>query len=116
MPTRTPPAAARRAAVRLAALRQQIAAVEYLCSGTLLRRRKRCGKAGCACAADPAARHGPYYEWSRREANRLVHTVLPPALAPAFAQAVRNHRRVRLLLRQWERESVRVLLAHLNEP
>lgn len=55
-------------------------------------------------------------EWSRHEANRLVHTVLPAALAPAFAQAVRNDRRVRLLLRQEERASVRALLADLREP
>ena len=37
--------------------------MDYLCSGTLLRRMKMCGKPGCRCSEDPDARHGPYYEW-----------------------------------------------------
>src|SRR5829696_574803 len=29
--------------------------------GSVSGRMIKCGKAGCACAADPKARHGPYY-------------------------------------------------------
>jgi hypothetical protein len=32
-----------------------------------------CGKPGCRCASDPAARHGPYYEWSHMLKGKLVH-------------------------------------------
>jgi hypothetical protein len=28
----------------------------------VLKRMMKCGKAYCACATDPAKRHGPYYE------------------------------------------------------
>jgi len=33
--------------------------------GSVTERRVKCGKAGCACADDPKARHGPYFSVSR---------------------------------------------------
>lgn len=35
-----------------------------------------CGRKNCRCADDPAARHGPYYEWSRHHDGRLHHSVM----------------------------------------
>ena len=52
---------------RLRQARAQIAKIEFICSGTLFHRTKMCGKPNCACATDPKARHGPYFEWSRRK-------------------------------------------------
>ena len=95
---------------RLLRIRKQIMDLEHVCAGTLMRRTKRCGKPGCACATDPAARHGPYYEWSRWDKDRRVYRSLPESLAPGLARAIRNHRRLRRLMRLWERESIRVLL------
>jgi hypothetical protein len=60
---------------------------------------------------DPAARHGPYYEWGRLERGRLVHTQLTPQEGKRIAQAIRNYRSLRRLLAQWMRESVRAILA-----
>ncbi len=91
-------------------IRKQIMDLEHVCSGTLVRRTKVCGKPGCACATDRAARHGPYYEWSRWENDRRVYVSLPKSHAPGLARAIRNHRRLRQLMRLWERESARVLL------
>lgn len=109
-----PPRDARRrqdALQRIAQIRDQIARLEYLCSGTLLRRWKVCGKPQCRCAQDPSSRHGPYYEWSRREGNRLAHTSLSAEEARQVAQAIRNYRRLRALLRKWERQSLRAIRA-----
>ena len=33
--------------------------------GSLTSRFMKCGKESCPCQKDPAARHGPYTEWSR---------------------------------------------------
>ena len=104
-----------RARTRLQQIRQSLSQIDYIVSGTLLRRRKRCGKPGCACATDPAAQHGPYYEWSRLERGRLVHTVLPRSLGPVFARAAKNYHQVRRLLRRWERESVKALTAETEQ-
>ena len=107
--------ARQRAESQLSAIRTQVAALDYVCSGTLLKRTKVCGKPQCACASKPEARHGPYYEWSRREKGRLAHTVLPLEAVSILRRAIENNRRLRKLLRAWERESARVALASDNE-
>lgn len=95
---------------RLRRIRQQIADLGYICSGSLIRRTKVCGKPGCACATDPRARHGPYYEWSHKDKDRRVCTSLPEDVALDLARAIRNQRRLRRLMRLWEEESARAVL------
>ena len=90
-------------------IRREIAAVDLLCAGTLLKRWKQCGRSNCRCARDPAARHGPYYEWSRRRNGRLLHTLLSAQQADQMAQAIKNHRRILRLLATWGCESARAL-------
>jgi hypothetical protein len=48
--------------------------VDYLCSGTLLKRTKICCKASCRCAQDANARHDPYYEWGHMKGGKLVRS------------------------------------------
>lgn len=96
---------------RLRDIRARIAALEYVCSGTLHERTKICGKPSCACAREGGARHGPYYQWSRRKAGRQDNAVIPPAAARHFRGAISNYRELRRLLRVWEEESARLILA-----
>ena len=49
---------------KIAEIKRSLSSLEHLSSGTLLKRMKVCGNLRCHCASDPAARHGPYYEWS----------------------------------------------------
>jgi len=100
-----------RAQARLARIREAIQAVDYLCSGTLLRRTKLCGKPGCRCARDPAARHGPYYEWGHMKGGKLVHRMVSARQAALLRATITNYRKVRRLLRAWEAETERVLEA-----
>lgn len=118
MPTLSRPTSVARAArtrtqaqVHIAQIREAMAQLDYICAGTLLRRTKRCGKPNCRCAIDPAARHGPYYEWGRLVNGRLVHTQLTPQEGERIAQALQNHRLLQRLVRRWARESVRAILA-----
>ncbi len=83
--------------------------VDYLCSGTLLQRTKVCGKAGCRCARDPNARHGPYYEWGHMQGGKLVHRTLSPEQAVILQLAIDNYRNVKRLLRDWEVETERLI-------
>jgi len=100
-----------RAQARIAQLRKALTRLDYISAGTLLRRTKVCGKPGCRCAVDPAARHGPYYEWGRLEHGRLVHTQLTPHEGERLARAIHNYRTLQRLLARWMRESVRAILA-----
>jgi uncharacterized protein DUF6788 len=95
----------------MARIREAIGAVDYLCSGTLLERRKLCGKPGCRCALDPAARHGPYYEWGHMKAGKLVHRMVSPSQAGMLRLAIANYRKVLRLLRAWESETERLIEA-----
>ena len=68
-------------------LREEIAQMGYVCSGTVSKRMKTCGKAGCSCHKDPANRHGPYYEWTRWEGKRLVNSVVSAETAELLSEA-----------------------------
>jgi len=48
----------------------QIAQPQPMRRGSLSERYVKCSKPGCLCAARPAARHGPYYSWTRAVAGR----------------------------------------------
>jgi hypothetical protein len=97
------------ARAQIARIRKAIQTVDYLCSGTLLRRTKLCGRAGCRCAQDPAARHGPYYEWGHMKGGTLVHRMVSARQAALLRAAIQNYRKVRRLLRAWEAETERVI-------
>ena len=90
-------------------IRREIAAVNLLCSGTLLKRWKQCGRPNCRCARDSSAQHGPYYEWSRRQNDRLLHTLLSAPQAHNMALAIKNYRRILKLLATWSRETASAL-------
>jgi hypothetical protein len=95
---------------RTKALRQQIAGKDYASSGTLHVRTKVCGRPNCACATDVAARHGPYYEWTRRVDGKLVHRVVTAEQARLIERALANYRDIGKLLARWEHETVQEIL------
>jgi hypothetical protein len=114
MPTRRPETIAKQARARITRIREALARIDYLCSGTLLKRTKMCGRPNCACAQDPAARHGPYFEWGHMHAGRLVHRQVSAEHASVLRRAISNYRLVRKLLRDWEVETERLIDAEQN--
>ena len=99
----------RRLRQRTAELRREISAMDFVATGTLHCRTKVCGRPNCRCATDPAARHGPYYEWSRRQEGRLVHRLLAAEQVPVVERALANQRRIQALLTEWEQETLKEL-------
>jgi hypothetical protein len=99
------PADIKRVRKRIADIRAKIATFDYLCTGSLIRRMKLCGNPKCACATDPAARHGPYYEWGHMKGGRLVSRMVSAQQAELFRQAIANYRAVKALIREWEAET-----------
>ncbi len=94
---------------KIASIQKSIAAMEHLSSGTLLKRTKVCGNPNCRCAKDPAARHGPYYEWSYLKGGKLRHRTLTPAQAEIMRLAIANHRKTKKLLRDWETQTLALI-------
>lgn len=103
-----------RAQLRIDKIRRQIAAMDLICSGTLLERMKKCGKSNCRCANDPESRHGPYYEWSRPENGHLVHKTVSADQAKYLKVAIANYRKLQTLLVQWKQETMAILLETKN--
>jgi len=95
-------------------IRQRISNINLVCRGTLTKRTKVCGKLNCRCAGDPSARHGPYYEWSRREKGRLVHSVVSAEQAEEISRAIDNYRKILALLARWSRETAQVINVKKN--
>jgi hypothetical protein len=94
---------------RISEIHHKLSAMKYLSTGSLQRRTKRCGNPACRCATDPAARHGPYYEWSFVKSGKLRHRSLTPGQAELMRLALGNYRRVKKLLRAWEAETLRLI-------
>jgi len=53
-----------------------------------------CGRPSCACAQDPAARHGPYFEWWHMRTGKLVHRQVSAQHAAVLRRAIINDRMV----------------------
>jgi len=94
---------------RIRRIQAHIARFDLVCTGTVLTRTKVCGKPNCRCATDPEARHGPYYEWSRREGGRLVHSIVSSSEARVLGRAIRNYRAIQRLLRIWQDQSIKAI-------
>jgi hypothetical protein len=99
---------------KIAEIQRTLSAMQYLSSGTLLKRTKVCGNPRCHCASDPAARHGPYYEWSYLKAGKLRHRTLSPEQAALMRLAIANYRKAKKLLRAWEAQTQHLI--DLNAP
>jgi len=105
----SPETTASEARQRISRIRDALAEIDYLCSGTLLKSLMTCGKPSCRCHQDPAARHGPYYRWGHMKAAKLVHRYVSPAQAVVLRQAITNYRKVKKLMRDWEVETERLI-------
>ena len=83
--------------------------LEYFCKGTLLKRMMKCGKVQCACASDPAKRHGPYFEITYKANGKTVNVKLSPEAAPLYRAAALQYRKLKVLLRRLEKLSQTIL-------
>lgn len=101
-------------AQRFDTLKHRPAGLGYSCKGTLLKRMMKCGNKQCPCHSDPAKRHGPYFECTFKRDNKTVNVRIPAQAADLYRDAIRQSRKLRVLLDHLERQS-RTALAHLAE-
>jgi hypothetical protein len=68
-------------------------AAQSMVQGTLSESTRQCGDPSCACAHDPASRHGPHL-YFRYNAEGKMHSVyVPPEQGEAFKEAQSAWRR-----------------------
>ena len=105
-------AEARQIAAELAA----IARSGLVLPGSIAERRTRCGHANCACHTEPPRRHGPYFQWTRKVANKTVGRWLSPEQRHDYQIWVDNDRRARELLGRLEALGVEAMEADTRSP
>ena len=98
-----------RYALRFRKLKREFQQLEYFCKGTLLQRMMKCGKAQCACAHNPAKRHGPYFEWTYKAKGKTVNVKLTQEATSMYRAASQQYRGLKSLLNRLERLSQTVL-------
>lgn len=76
----------------------QIAALGPCLPGSITTRQMRCGRARCACKADPPKLHGPYTYWTRKEQGRTIARLLNPEQTESYQPQIDNARRLRQLV------------------
>lgn len=70
--------------------------------GSITQRLTVCGRANCACQADPPRRHGPYWLWTRKVAAKTVSRWFTAEQAQDYDRWVNNSRRLRQLVADLE--------------
>lgn len=93
----------------IAGLRQTVAAMDYVVTGTMLTRRMLCGTPSCRCKKNHKWRHGPYHDWTRLEGKRLVHQYLSKDEAKLIKQAIQNYRKILKITRKWEKLTLKTM-------
>src|SRR6266851_7996823 len=80
---------------RVRQLATELAQAQPMRRGSVSERSIKCGKAGCACAHDPKARHGPYYSLTQAVAGKTRSRFLTAEQAAVAQQQIAAGRRFR---------------------
>lgn len=95
------------AQARFEALKREILGLGFVRPGSLVRRFMPCGSSTCRCMATPPQLHGPYYQWTYKIAGRTRTIRLSEEQARLCQEWVRNHKRLKRLVRQMEQLSLK---------
>jgi hypothetical protein len=84
---------------------EQIVGLDYILTGTILKKFGMCGKKTCICREDKKYWHGPYYIWTRKENGKTVTKSLSVAQVKFCRKAIANRKKLDKIIEQWMRES-----------
>ena len=82
-------------------LKQELMTLGDLRPGTLSEQYNVCGKARCACKADPPRKHGPYYQVSFTWHGRSHTQFVRQENVATTRQQLRNYERLRAVVEAW---------------
>ena len=82
-----------------AAAKSRLQDVGFTCEGSLVERYTCCHNPNCRCA-DPARRHGPYFQLSWKEGGRTISRILSGEQAALYREWVDNRRALEAVLEE----------------
>src|SRR5205809_3294799 len=80
---------------RVRQLATELAQPQPMRRGSVSERTIKCGKAGCACAEDPKARHGPYHSLTQAVAGKTRSRFLTAQQAAVAQKQIASGRKFR---------------------
>jgi len=92
-------------------LRRSLAEVGFALPGSVAVRSYRCGKANCACHAEPPRLHGPYIQWSRTVGGRTLHRRMSEEQLADFQAFFDNARKLKTLIAELEAHTLAIVEA-----
>jgi hypothetical protein len=87
----------------------ELAGAGFALPGTLTIRAYECGKPRCRCHTSPAARHGPYAEWTRKIGGKTITRRLTPRELADYQPLFDNARKLRALLAELQELTLEIL-------
>jgi hypothetical protein len=90
-------------------VKDKIVELDYILTGTIIKKYGPCGKAGCRCADDKRNWHGPYYIWTRKENGKTVTRCLSVEYAQFCSKAISNMQKLKTQIEKWKQESLKVI-------
>ena len=79
-------------------LRDQLAQIGYICTGSITEVYRKCGKLYCFCAKDENAAHGPYTVWTRKIKGKTVTRNLTDDQAELCRECIRKMRELEVII------------------
>ena len=89
------------------ALLRELTDLGFVLQGTVSERMLACGKVACRCTTDPAARHGPYLQWTLKRRGKTVGVYLRPEQAVLCREWIGNNRRLEAVVKKLRGLSMR---------
>ena len=83
---------------RYRALAAELAEIGFIARGSVISATTTCSSKGCHCQADPARRHGPYWQWSRSSRRHDPDPPLSEAEAKLYQDWIAERRRAEAIL------------------
>jgi hypothetical protein len=92
-------------------LKEQLAKIGYISTGSITTVYRKCGKPYCHCAKDKNAVHGPYNVWTRKVKGKTVTKNLTDTQAELCRECIQNLRRLEGIVEKMKELSVK----HIEE-
>ena len=86
--------------------RDHINKLDFILTGSIIKRFGPCGKEGCCCAQDKKHWHGPYYIWTRKENGKTVTKSISETQVRFCKKAISNMKKLKALIERWKEESI----------
>lgn len=97
------------------AAKDQIASLDYIVTGTIMKKYGPCGKEGCHCAQAKKNWHGPYYIWTRKENGKTITKSLTAVQERFCRKAISNMQKLKTQIERWKCESAKAIGKLMND-